>query len=435
MSLNRKKILSIATILLFNCLGCNNKFSSTEPTQPTELNSLLFMEKPYSLAPFSAHAFDNIIELRAQLPDFSDPSLMDQAAIAPQLLQQFPKISGSDMADIFNSIKQLKIDQATGKSLVKAGLELCPCEQIAFSDRILTILLQTNALLKKVSLPKRSKKIVHTTFGEESYLQSYMLALALSKVGFKDVDIYGIGSVLDSFNKNKQLYQSYFSSLPGIHLLNHFASIYDYLDAIDNGTAYKSHSFDIIDVGPYHDALKPAEANKRFKISGFVVRGTRFQVAGGFGQYFIVSVGKGRVHQSSCVGNYKDIYENFQKDVVSDENEAVKYAQPMIDDYCSGILSVLDAADDNADFKALIQNFSQTWLSAKSLQVQNIFEYRRNAWDEFAGLVDMGKAPHVNPVIVLLQSNMIAGPVEYTGQFVALGGKNLGFNTFEFYQP
>jgi hypothetical protein len=248
--------------------------------------------------------------------------------------------------------------------------------------------------------------------------------------------------------------------LPGIHLTRHFASPYEYLDAIQNGTAHRSHSFDAIDVGPYHGALDEAKVNSLFGFSGFDVTGTFLvpQLDAGSGsmhdpttgailvdaagnplrapgrpiylKYFKVAVSKnGSSTQSSCVGNHRSIYKGlrFQAPHETSELDMRTFSQPLIENYCQGITQAMDAADSHTDMNALVTRYSQDWLTNQGLQLapDGVQPSTNNAWFEFAGLINLAKENSTNPLIVSLQSNVIQGPVVYKGYFPALGGKAL----------
>jgi len=425
---------------MFSCFWVNcgekshSQLSADSMGSSEKLESSLFEEVPYSPAAPSVRALDNLTALKASLPDFSNGAPVTVSEIDPLLAAQFPAISPQKLADIFNRMKKLQVRGSRGENFHPATqmtvLTACSCDQALLEERVLAVLVQVQALAEKVPLSQRGKKIVHTAFGEEAYLQTYFFALALSEIGFRDVEIYGIGPYLESWNRH--------AALPGIQLSRHFATAYEYLDAIQAGTAFRSHSFDAIDVGPYHDAIHPTEAGVLFGFSGFQVSGTRIS-SNYQSDYFIVEAHKGSIQETACIGNYDVIYFGFQQhpNAAASEQEMQLFSRPLTESYCQGIQKRIAEMSAQSDLKAVMTQYSQEWLNARGLALHPTNQVRQytTAWHEFAGLVSLAKAPNFNPVIVSLQNPITPGPVKYEGYFPLLGGRQANTRSWEGFIP
>jgi hypothetical protein len=392
MAYPKKCVQFVILLLVFISIeGC---VSSESSHRESPQNNTLFREENFASLPYSLSKLEpaTLQALKRALPDFMTPALID--SVNPVILAHFPLIPEENILDFFNEIKRT-VDFAHGRLVALSTLKLCGCSAAPFEGRILTILTQVQAFLEKVPAHQREDKFVHISFGEEFFLQTYLLANLVSKVGFRNVEIYAINPVQGAWDGHQDDYKRFFTALPGIHEPRFFSSSHNYLEAVKQGQAFPAHSFDMIDVEPFNSSVGPT-----FIFSALVVREEAPDT-----KFFLVSTNI-KTGSVDCVGSRNEF--GIADDRINED---------FIGSFCRDVVPVVSGATSQTDFERRLEGFSTVQFRdiRRNFQVQ-VSPYA-SAWFDFALLVSDGRAPETNPIILTFRDNIVPGPVVYQTEF------------------
>lgn len=127
-------------------------------------------------------------------------------------------------------------------------LTACGCDNFNLTSRLVLCQKQIEAL-KQQTAPQSINQLnplVITSLGSGHLLQLFLLVDGLIKTGYKYITLNAIDPL--STSTDKQNFMTALNKQTTISIIT-FSSTLDYIKGVETGTAKRSHSFDLIDIG------------------------------------------------------------------------------------------------------------------------------------------------------------------------------------------